>query len=99
MSLWDNKASVEYTVWIGISLLTPPPCMFTLQLSYLNIFEELDLKIEEDFFKANPHLGWFHNRVIIGTIVAPPQDDPSIVKVTCYLLGVYTVYTLLIYDF
>ncbi len=84
MSLCDNKASVEYTVWIGISLLTPPPCMFTLQLSYLNIFEEVDLKIEEDFFKANPHLGWFHNRVIIGTIVAPPQDDPSLVKVTCY---------------
>lgn len=32
--------------------------------SYLNIFEEGDLRIEEDFFKQNPDKGVFHNRVV-----------------------------------
>ena len=49
--------------------------------SYLNIFEESDLKIEEDFFKAHPSMGTFHNKVIVGTVIPPPQHDLSVIKV------------------
>ena len=49
--------------------------------SYLNTFEESDLKIEEDFFKAHPSMGTFHNMVIVGTVIPPPQHDLSVIKV------------------
>ena len=49
--------------------------------SYLNIFEGHDLKTEEEFFKAHSDVGKFYNKVIIGTIIPPPQHEPSLIKV------------------
>ena len=49
--------------------------------SYLNIFEESDLEIERMFFESNPELGKLENRVIIGSFLPPPQEDPDLIKV------------------
>lgn len=57
------------------------PSNFTLiDISYLNFFEELDLKMEEDFFRANPKLGMVENWPMFGTIVPPPENDPDLIK-------------------
>ncbi|CAI8033198.1 hypothetical protein GBAR_LOCUS18717 [Geodia barretti] len=57
------------------------PANFTLiDVSYLNIFEESDLEIERKFFESNPELGKLENRVIIGSFLPPPQEDPDLIK-------------------
>ena len=56
-------------------------CSPSSSCSYLNIFEGHDLKTEEEFFKANPDVGKFYNKVIIGTVIPPPQHEPSLIKV------------------
>ena len=58
--------------------------------SYMNVFEEQDLKIEKDFFSSNPNLGQFHNRVITGALFPPPQDDTNLIKV-CVSLSQYLI--------
>lgn len=60
---------------------------FSLPYSYLNIFEEADMKIERDFFKKNPNRGTFYNRLIVGTVIPPPQDKLSLVKVSKFLIS------------
>ena len=61
--------------------LSLPSNFSLIDVSYLNIFEGHDLKTEEDFFKAHPDVGKFYNKVIIGTIIPPPQHEPSLIKV------------------
>ena len=53
----------------------------TILTSYLNIFEEKDLEIERKFFESHPELGKFENRVIVGALLPPPQEDPDFIKV------------------
>ena len=58
------------------------PANFTLlDVSYLNDFEYKDLEIERKYFESNPSLGTFSNRVIIGALDAPPQNDTGLIKV------------------
>ncbi len=49
--------------------------------SYLNIFEEADLKVEEDFFASHSSLGVLHKKPIIGSLIPPPENDEAAVKV------------------
>ena len=56
--------------------------ILSMLCSYLNIFEEEDLKIEKDFFKSNPDKGTFHNRMIVGTVIPPPQNDTKLLNVS-----------------
>lgn len=60
-------------------LSIPDPFIF-VDVSYLNIFEEKDLKIEKDFFKSNPDRGRFYNKVIVGTVIVPPVDHLDFIK-------------------
>ena len=55
--------------------------MTILSYSYLSPVEFFDLEIEEKFFKTNATAGRFYNKVIIGTLFVPPQDDPGLIKV------------------
>ena len=43
-----------------------------------------DLEIEEKFFKTNVTVGRFYNKMIIGTLIVPPQDDSGLIKVRLY---------------
>ena len=66
-----------------IVILPPPPLSLSLHLaSYLNVFEESDLKIEKDFFKSHPELGYFEKIPIYGTLEPPPQQDLELIKVS-----------------
>ncbi len=38
------------------------------------------MKIERDFFKSNPDKGMFHNRIIVGTVIPPPQNDTKLIN-------------------
>ena len=49
--------------------------------SYLNIFEEKDLRVEKEFFSTNPSLGKFDNKWIVGTLLPPPENDTSLIEV------------------
>ena len=47
----------------------------------MNVFEDKDLSVEKEFFGTNPSLGKFHNRWIVGTLIPPPENDTSLIKV------------------
>ena len=57
-------------------------CLCYYFLSYLNVFEYFDLKIEKDFFESHPNLGQLYNKVIAGSVIPPPQDDLTVIKVS-----------------
>jgi hypothetical protein len=40
-------------------------------ISFLNIKEYADLRVEDAFFKANPELGQFYNWPIVGSLISP----------------------------
>ncbi len=50
--------------------------------SYLNIFEEADLKVEEQFFSSNPSLGVLHKKPIVGSLIPPPENETAAIKVS-----------------
>lgn len=60
--------------------LTLPKNFSLIDISYLNVFEESDLKIEKDFFKSHPELGSFEKIPIYGTLDPPPQEDLEFIK-------------------
>ena len=53
----------------------------SVPLSYLNPFEEKDIDVESSFFKDHQQLGQFINYILVGTVFAPPQNDPDVIKV------------------
>ena len=55
--------------------------VYTCTCSYLNPFEFSDLEIERKYFESNPSIGKFYNKLITGTLIKPPQDDPGLIKV------------------
>ena len=61
--------------------------------SYLNPFEFSDLEVERKYFESNPSIGKFYNKLITGTLIKPPQDDPGLIKVSamhaCMCVKVY----------
>lgn len=57
-----------------------PVDFYLVDISYLNVFDEKDLRIEEDFYTHNSSIGSFVNTVIIGTVIPPPQNSTSLTK-------------------
>ena len=49
--------------------------------SYLSPLEFSDLDIEKKYFETNLTVGTFYNKMIIGTLLVPPQDDLGLIKV------------------
>ncbi|XP_065920115.1 uncharacterized protein [Dysidea avara] len=59
------------------------PDNFTLlDVSYLNVFEEKDYMVEKKFFEANPNKGTLYNKIIVGSLIPPPQNDLTLTKDT-----------------
>ncbi len=55
--------------------------LYYLFSSYLNIFEEADLKVEEDYFSSHSSRGVLYKKPIVGTLIAPPENDEAAIKV------------------
>jgi len=63
---------------------TLPKQFWLVDLCLLNIFEQTDIDVEEDFFAKNPTMGEFVNWPIIGDLL-PPYDVPE--EIRKYMAG------------